>query len=75
MSDEQSAGVTVIYGGAPGKSVNFPKANYVLVDPQGALTVLLNREQEVAIFSAGSWSRAFNLGADQPKAVANPLSH
>ena len=75
MSEEQSAGVTVIYGGAPGKSVNFPKANYILVDPQGALTVFLNRDQEAAIFSAGSWSRAFNMGADQPKAVANPLSH
>lgn len=70
MSEEQGAGVTVIYG-AKG-SINFSKARHFHVDGQGGLTVYLDRDNAIATFPSGEWHRAFNMNLDQPKTVANP---
>jgi|BarGraNGADG00212_1021973.scaffolds.fasta_scaffold16179_3 hypothetical protein len=72
MSEEQSAGVTVIYG-AKG-SVNFSAAQYFHVDGQGVLAVYVDRDNVIAVFPSGDWHRAFNMNLDRPKAVANPAS-
>jgi hypothetical protein len=71
MSEEQSAGVTVIYGGQE-TAVNFPKARWVNVDAQGVLTLSMDMNNDVAVFSAGTWTRVFNMNVDQPKMVADP---
>ena len=73
MSEEQSSGVTVLYGSA-GTAVHFPKAQFILVDAQGVLTVYVDRENVVAIFPSGGWHRVFNLNVDQPKKAANPTN-
>jgi hypothetical protein len=72
MPEEQSAGVTVLFGSAI-TAVNFPKAQYIGVDAQGVLTVYVDRDHIVAVFPSGGWHRAFNLTVDQPKKVVNPI--
>jgi hypothetical protein len=71
MSEEQSGGVTVLYGSA-GTAVNFSAANYFHVDPLGNLAVYVDRDNAVAIFPSGGWHRAYNLSLDQPKKVTDP---
>jgi len=73
MSEEQSIGVTVVYG-SKGTAVNFSKARYVGVDAQGLLTVYVDVNNVVAAFPSGGWLRAFNMSVDQPKVVASPDS-
>jgi hypothetical protein len=73
MSEEQSSGVTVVYG-SKGTAVNFPKARYIVVDTQGLLTVYMDSDNIVATFPSGGWLRAFNMNVDQPKVVASPDS-
>ena len=70
MSEEQSGGVTVLYGS--GGVVNFPKAQYLTVDAQGVLTVYVDSQHYVALFPSGGWNRAFNLNVDQPKKALDP---